>query len=93
MKGSIPFAKYYDIAFDFKNVPKECLFLSDIFTKHLNRPLESFIEFGAGPALHCLEMAKWMPKVTAVDLSQEMTDYARHKAFELGVSCNVSAQT
>ena len=46
------FAKYYDIAFDFKDIPKECSFLKELAIKHLNHPLTSFIEFGAGPALH-----------------------------------------
>lgn len=82
------FAKYYDIAFDFKDIPDECSFLKELAVKHLNRPLSSFIEFGAGPALHCMELAKDLPLVTAVDLSQEMTEYAKTKATELGVSVN-----
>lgn len=79
------FAKYYDIAFDFKNIPKECRFFEDIFTKHFGSKLTSFIEFGSGPALHCMEMAKSLNQVTAVDLSQEMTAYAAEKAIRLGV--------
>lgn len=80
------FAKYYDIAFDFKDVPQECRFLESIFLKYSSRPLSSFIEFGAGPALHCLEMAKTLKQVTAVDLSVEMTAYAKAKALTAGVS-------
>lgn len=80
------FAKYYDIAFDFKDIPKECDFLKSLFLKHLNRPPTSFIEFGAGPALHCLEMAKDLKSVTAVDLSQDMVDYALSKAEAAKVS-------
>ncbi len=80
------YAKYYDIAFDFKDIPKECSFLKELAVKHLNRTLSSFIEFGAGPALHCMELAKDLRLVTAVDLSREMTDYAISKASDLGVS-------
>ena len=80
------FAKYYDIAFDFKDVPKECAFIESLFSKHLKRQLSSFIEFGAGPALHCLELAKKLTSVTAVDLSQEMVDYAKAKSADIGVS-------
>ncbi|KYG67271.1 hypothetical protein AZI86_09720 [Bdellovibrio bacteriovorus] len=79
------FAKYYDIAFDFKDVPQECRFLEDVFQKHSKSHLNSFIEFGAGPALHCLEMAKSLQSVTAVDLSAEMTTYAQDKAAKAGV--------
>jgi len=85
-EGFYSFAKYYDIAFDFKDIPKECQFLEQVFIKHLHRPLSSFIEFGAGPALHCLEMAKTLKPVTAVDLSQDMTDYAKTKAAGSGLS-------
>lgn len=81
------FAKYYDIAFDFKDIPQECLFLTDVFQKHSSsgKP-KSFIEFGSGPALHCLEMAKTLGSVTAVDLSPDMTAYAKAKADKAGVS-------
>ena len=79
------FAKYYDIAFDFKNVPKECDFLKEVFAKYSSKQPSSFIEFGAGPALHCMEMAKSLKAVTAVDLSAEMTGYAKDKADSLGV--------
>ncbi|MGZ3770822.1 MAG: hypothetical protein ACXVCP_15135 [Bdellovibrio sp.] len=41
------FAKYYDIALDFKDVPGECKFLENVFFKHSSCPLTSFIEFGA----------------------------------------------
>ena len=80
------FAKYYDIAFDFKDIPKECSFLKELAIKHLNHPLTSFIEFGAGPALHCMELAKEISLVTAVDLSKEMTEYAKSKAINIGVT-------
>jgi SAM-dependent methyltransferase len=82
------FAKYYDIAFDFKDVAKECRFLESVFQKHCHRPVGSMVEFGAGPALHCLEMAKTLNLVTAVDLSPEMTEYARLKATQLQVQMN-----
>jgi ubiquinone/menaquinone biosynthesis C-methylase UbiE len=84
-EGFYSFAKYYDIAFDFKDVSQDCKFLENVFTKHSSRPLASFIEFGAGPALHCLEMAKTLGKVTAVDLSPEMTAYAELKASVSGL--------
>ena len=51
------FAKYYDIAFDFKNIKSECDFLEKIKKKFLSDShSKSFIEFAAGPALHTIEM-------------------------------------
>lgn len=54
-----------------------------------SRSLSSFIEFGSGPALHCLEMAKTLPRVKSVHLSDEMTRYseAKAKAFGVNVRC------
>lgn len=85
-EGFYSFAKYYDIAFDFRDVSKECRFMDDLFMRHVNRPLTSFIEFGSGPAVHCLEFAKTLKAVTAVDLSHEMVEYAQSKADSVGVS-------
>ena len=82
------YAKYYDIAFDFRDVPAECRFIEQVFQKHSGRMPASFIEFGSGPAAHCLEMAKTLKKVTAVDLSPEMTAYAQAKAKQEGVHVN-----
>lgn len=82
------YSKYYDIAFDFRDVASECQFLEDIYLKHHARPLKSFVEFAAGPAVHCLEMAKRFKQTTAVDLSPDMIEYARQKAKEANLVVN-----
>lgn len=79
------FAKYYDIAFDFKNIPKECDFITELSQKYAKAPPRSFIEFAAGPALHAIEFAKRGAFAAAVDLSPEMAAYGLDKATKAGV--------
>lgn len=73
-------AKYYDIAFDYRDVKQECDFFEKIvlkFSPELNS--KTFIEFAAGPALHSIEMAKRGWTSTSVDLSSEMKTYGLEK--------------
>ncbi|MBD3335035.1 MAG: methyltransferase domain-containing protein [Candidatus Eisenbacteria bacterium] len=82
------FAEYYDIAFDFRDVPAECDFLASLVQKHLGRAPRSFLELGAGPAQHALEFARRGLTCSALDLAQEMVDYTAGKAREQKISLN-----
>jgi 2-polyprenyl-3-methyl-5-hydroxy-6-metoxy-1,4-benzoquinol methylase len=68
-------AELYDIAFDFKDIKAECDFLN-----FLAPNAKSFLELGAGTALHCIEMAKRGIASTALDLSNSMVEYGLSKA-------------
>jgi len=83
------YAKYYDIAFDFKNIKSECDFLEEIKKKFLSDShSKTFIEFAAGPALHTIEMAHRGWKSTAIDISREMRAYGLEKAAKENVKIN-----
>ncbi|MBD3232925.1 MAG: methyltransferase domain-containing protein [candidate division Zixibacteria bacterium] len=73
-------SKYYDIAFDFRDVPRECDFLSDIFSDITGRKPASFLELAAGPAYHTIEFAKGGLQATAMDISPEMVSYGLERA-------------
>lgn len=74
-------AFYYDIAFDFKNVPQECDFLASLIAQYSpDLSAKSFIEIAAGPALHALEMSRRSWSAGALDLSEEMQAYGLGKA-------------
>ncbi len=79
-------AELYDIAFDFKDIKAECDFLTSLAPN-----AKSFLELGAGPALHCIEMAKRGIASTALDLSSSMVEYGLSKAqkneVEIEYSC------
>ena len=81
-------AKYYDIAFSFKNVPEENQAVLDTFLRHNKRNATSFLDIGAGPASNAIEMAKRGLKSNALDYSTEMVVYGIEKANSVGTIIN-----
>lgn len=79
-------AKYYDIAFSFKNVREENQTILDVFRRHNGRDAKSFLDIGAGPASNAIEMARRGIKSFALDYSPEMVAYGIEKAKAAGVS-------
>ena len=79
-------AKYYDIAFSFKNVKEENQTILDLFYRYNNREAQSFLDVGAGPASNAIEMAKQGVRTFALDFSSEMVVYGIKKAKDAGVS-------
>lgn len=86
-------AKAYDIAFNSRDYKDECDFIEACFKKsftlrHENGGLR-FLELCCGPAAHAREMAKrgWIS--SALDLSEDMVEYAKQKSQEerLNVEC------
>lgn len=69
------FAKYYDIAFDFRNIAAECDFLEAVVLRHGGTKPYSFLELAAGPARHAREFAKRCVRAAALDISEAMKDY------------------
>jgi SAM-dependent methyltransferase len=80
------YAKYYAIAFNFRNIPEECHFFETVFQAYTQRKIESFLELAAGPAFHALEFAKRSCKSYALDLSPEMVAYGQEQAQKEQVS-------
>ncbi|RKX22929.1 MAG: hypothetical protein DRP45_11010 [Candidatus Zixiibacteriota bacterium] len=81
-------AEYYDIAFDFRDIPKECDFLEGECLKHMGCKPSSFLELCAGPTWHTIEFAKRGLKSTALDLSEHMVRYGLDKAAKQGAKIN-----
>jgi SAM-dependent methyltransferase len=82
-------ARYYDIAFGFRDVPAECDFLEALARRYHGRELRSFLELAAGPARHALEFAKRGVRAAALDSAQHMLDYAMDNARQqqLDIDC------
>ena len=78
-------AKYYDIAFDFKNVSEENQTLLNVYHKHTGREAKSFLDIAAGPASNAIEMAKPGIRSVALDYSAEMVAYGIEKAKAVNV--------
>lgn len=79
-------AKFYDIAFSFKNVSQENQTILDVFQKHAGCEALSFLDIAAGPASNAIEMALRGLRAVALDFSPEMVKYGLEKSKEHGVS-------
>lgn len=77
-------AKFYDVAFNFKNVLEENQTILDVFRRISGRDAQSFLDIGAGPASNAIQMAQRGLKAFALDYSAEMVAYGIEKANELG---------
>lgn len=76
-------AEAYDMAFSFRNIPLECDFLEWCFKEHAAaNVLENrhYLDICAGPSPHGIELAKRGWHSVAVDLSDDMKEYAFIKA-------------
>ena len=78
-------AKYYDIAFNFKNVAEENQTLMDLFYQHNQYKPKSFLDIAAGPATNAIHMAKIGLRSYALDYSKEMVEYGLQKAKQENV--------
>ncbi|MGH7197351.1 MAG: class I SAM-dependent methyltransferase, partial [Candidatus Omnitrophota bacterium] len=74
--------RWYDIAFGFRNIKKECAFLTACVKKFSGRKLSSVVEMAAGPASHSIHFGRQGLTVYALDKSPDMLAYARNKAKE-----------
>lgn len=79
-------AKYYDIAFSFKNVAEENQTILDLYRQQSGHDATSFLDIGAGPASNAIEMAKRGIRTFALDYSTDMVAYGIEKAKDAGVS-------
>ena len=83
--------RYYDIAFDFRNLKKEQHFLREVYNKAKGRYPRSFVDIACGPAYHAIDFSKRDDiKISyGLDLSPQMVDYAREKNVNLGGSAKI----
>lgn len=78
-------ARAYDIAFSDREFDIECDFLEWVIREYSKintngSDTKSFIELGCGPGRHAREMARRGWKSTALDISQEMIEFAAEEA-------------
>lgn len=77
-------ARYYDIAFNFKNVEEENTTVLGLFHAINGRKPLSFLDIAAGPAANAIEMAQRGIRSYALDCSQEMVEYGKNQAQQKG---------
>jgi SAM-dependent methyltransferase len=76
-------ARYYEIAFDFRDVPAELDFLLGCYQQFSGQqaPATTLLELACGPGQHAREAAKRGLTTTGLDLSEEMIAYARQRPY------------
>jgi SAM-dependent methyltransferase len=79
-------ARYYDIAFAYRDFAEECDFLTRAAAHHLGRAPSSVLELAAGPANHAIELARRGLAATALDREPAMVQYGTEKAATAGVA-------
>lgn len=79
-------ASLYDLAFSYRDFPKESEFLRRVHLERSGVVAKNFLEVAAGPARHALEMARRGLEAQALDLSSAMAAYGRTCAEAQGLS-------
>jgi SAM-dependent methyltransferase len=79
----------YDIAFDFRDVPKQVDFLLEVAETYLGRKVASALELACGPGYHTREMARRGLVSDGLDLEPNMVAYTRKLVEEEGLGCTI----
>lgn len=79
------YAEAYDIAFDWRDLARECDALDAIYKLYSGdgRAPRSFLDVCCGPGFHCIEYAGRGLRSHGLDLSDAMLAFAREKAARL----------
>jgi SAM-dependent methyltransferase len=75
-------ARTYEIAFSYRDLPRELAFITDAYAAATSRPLKSALELACGPAYHAMALARRGVPSVALDLSREMVELAVQRAKE-----------
>jgi len=69
--------KYYEIAFSFRDIPKEVDFIEQVIAKESKIPVKSFLEIASGNSPHMKELCKRGYSYIGLELSKQMIKYSR----------------
>lgn len=72
--------RYYELAFSFRDIPREVDLLEESAKRYARIPVKRFMDVGCGNAPHLEELVRRGYHYTGIDTSEEMIEYARHKA-------------
>ncbi|MEK7476164.1 MAG: class I SAM-dependent methyltransferase [Candidatus Coatesbacteria bacterium] len=76
--------KYYEIAFSFRDIPREVDVFEACFQRFSRIPVKSVLEVACGNAPHLEELAKRGYRYTGLDLNEAMLAYSGEKAKRIG---------
>lgn len=78
--------EYYEIAFSFRDIPREVDVLEECIEQYSRTPVRRMLELACGPAPHMLELMRRNYDYVGLDLNRQMLDYATSKARTAGFS-------
>ncbi|NLA58239.1 MAG: methyltransferase domain-containing protein [Firmicutes bacterium] len=75
---------YYEIAFSYRDIPKEVQVMQDVIRRYSLIPVRRVLELGCGNSPHMQELLQLGYSYVGIDLSPEMLQYSQQKAQRLG---------
>lgn len=75
---------YYEIAFSFRDIPREVDVLEEAARRFAEIPVKSFLEVGCGNSPHMEELTDRGYDFIGIDTSDEMLTYSKEKARKKG---------
>jgi SAM-dependent methyltransferase len=79
------FPQYYEIAFSFRDIPRETEIMDECVRRYSTRPTKRFLELACGPCPHMVELSKRGFHYSGIDISEPMLEFARRKAAAAGI--------
>lgn len=86
------YPRYYEIAFSFRNIPKEVDIFEKSISKYSQISVKNILEIGCGNSPHMLEILKRNYNYSGIDLNKKMIAYSNSKAISTGKHVNLSCQ-
>lgn len=81
--------KYYEIAFSFRDIPKEVDFIEQLISKESKIPVKTFLEIASGNSPHMQELCKRGYSYIGLELSKQMVKYTLDKFRNLTLSAKI----
>lgn len=76
--------RYYEIAFSFRDIPREVDVLEEAMRQYSGIPVQSVLEIGCGNSPHMGELLQRGYVYTGLDINEAMLQYSAAKARRLG---------
>jgi SAM-dependent methyltransferase len=81
--------KYYEIAFDFRDLNAEVDLMEECMSRYSEPPSESVLELACGNCPHAIELVKRGYGYTGIDNNEQMLNFSRSKARSAGVELSL----
>ncbi len=81
--------RYYEIAFSYRDIPKETTVLEQAAALFSHIPVRSVLEFACGNSPHMVELLQRGYRYTGIDINPEMLAYSQKKAANAGFAVDL----